>query len=70
MIMSLERRAKELNLTLKAMTCKRGTVLSPVGFFFFPKRFLQLRYWGWDQRWGKFGGMATDGKAFVIIQVG
>lgn len=34
MIMSLERRAKELNLTLKAMTCKRGRVLWPVGFFF------------------------------------
>lgn len=29
MVMSLERRAKELNLTLKAMICKRGRVLWP-----------------------------------------
>lgn len=62
MVMSLERRAKELNLTLKAMTCERGRVLWPVGFF--PKDSSSFSVGNGPEL---FSDTETDRKASVII---
>ena len=37
---------------------------------FFSQKIPPAAVLGMDHRRGKFGGMATDGKALVIIQVG
>ena len=71
MVMSLERCAKELDLTLKAMICKRERVLRP-GFCFvlfcFTQKILSAAVLRMDQGWDKLPKQRqTDGRALVIV---
>lgn len=62
MVMSFERRVKELNLILKVMICERGRVLWLVGFFL--KDFFSFSVGNGLEL---FSDIEIDRKVFVII---